>query len=88
VLRLVGATLSPDGYLAGGAAIHFEPSSARFSKALDLFHDTVQGVATSFASGAAALEAAGYTVAPVPENSGNHLGSREKGGSGGRRRGE
>lgn len=63
VLRIAGETLSPDGYLAGGAAIHFEPSSARFSKDLHLFHDTVQGVAVSFGSGAAALETAGYTVA-------------------------
>jgi len=35
------------GGVAGGAAIHFEPSSARYSKDVDLFHDTVQGVATS-----------------------------------------
>ena len=62
VLRLVGAALPADGYLAGGAAIHFEPSSARYSKDLDLFHDTVQGVATSFAAGAGALQAAGYVV--------------------------
>lgn len=31
---------TPDSYLAGGAALNIEPSSKRFSNALDYFHDS------------------------------------------------
>ena len=50
------------GYLAGGAALHFEPNSARFSRDLDFFHDSVERVASAFARDSTAMAAAGYTL--------------------------
>lgn len=54
---------SSDGYLAGGAAIHFAPNSTRFSDDLDFFHDSVARVAAAFESDRVRLENAGYQVA-------------------------
>ena len=53
---------SGDGYLAGGAALHFAPNSARYSDALDFFHDSLERVATAYQSDHTRLEAAGYTT--------------------------
>lgn len=53
---------SDDGYLAGGAALHFAPNSARFSDDLDFFHDSLERVAAAFQSDHVRLEKAGYTV--------------------------
>lgn len=53
-----GAT--DDRYLAGGAALHFAPDSARYSHDLDFFHDSAQRVARAFAVDSAVLEEAGY----------------------------
>jgi hypothetical protein len=50
------------GYLAGGAAIHFAPNTARYSDDLDFFHDTEARVAAAFAADRKALEAAGYAL--------------------------
>lgn len=53
----------PDAsYLAGGAALHFAPSSTRYSNDLDFFHDSVERVAAAFNDNRTRLEAAGYTV--------------------------
>ena len=52
-----------DSYLAGGAALHFAPNSARFSDDLDFFHDSLARVATTYKSDHAQLDATGYTVA-------------------------
>jgi hypothetical protein len=49
-------------YLAGGAALHFEPNSTRFSHDLDFFHDSVERVASAFARDRARMEATGYTL--------------------------
>lgn len=51
-----------DSYLAGGAAIHFAPNSARYSNDLDFFHDSVEQVAAAFEHDRTRLEAAGYAV--------------------------
>ena len=51
-----------DRYLAGGAALHFEPNSTRYSHDLDFFHDSVERVASTFSADRARLEAAGYGV--------------------------
>jgi hypothetical protein len=53
---------SDDRYLAGGAALHFAPNSARYSDDLDFFHDSEQLVARAFTADRARLEAAGYLV--------------------------
>lgn len=51
-----------DSYLAGGAALHFAPNSARYSNDLDFFHDSVERVAAAFNDNRNQLEAAGYLV--------------------------
>lgn len=50
--RRVLADLAPsdDRYLAGSAAMHFVPNSARYSDHLDLFHDSETRVATAFSA--------------------------------------
>lgn len=50
------------GYLAGGAALHFEPNSTRFSRDLDFFHDSAERVAAAFARDSVRLETSGYTL--------------------------
>lgn len=51
-----------DRYLAGGAALHFSPNSARVSDDLDFFHDSEARVASAFAADRATLERAGYDL--------------------------
>lgn len=63
VARLLSANRSFDSYLAGGAAIHLEPHTRRYSNALDYFHDSVERVATAFADDVRQLQAAGHDVA-------------------------
>lgn len=53
---------SGEGYLAGGAALHFAPNSARFSDDLDFFHDSLERVATAYQADHARLESLGYLV--------------------------
>jgi hypothetical protein len=62
VLRLPGRNRTPDGYPAGGAALHFAPNSQRFSNELDFFHDSEERVASAFAADADLLRKAGSTV--------------------------
>ncbi len=62
VLALIGASRTPDSYLAGGAAIHFTPESLRFSSDLDFFHDSVERVATAFAADQLTLTGNGYSL--------------------------
>ena len=51
-----------DSYLAGGAALHIEPNSKRFSNDLDYFHDSVERVAEAFDQDRRLLETNGYSV--------------------------
>ncbi|MDA1348654.1 MAG: nucleotidyl transferase AbiEii/AbiGii toxin family protein [Chloroflexi bacterium] len=64
--RRVLAVLAPGrdaaGYLAGGAALHFSPNSARYSHDLDFFHDSSERVATAFAKDGKVLEEAGFVL--------------------------
>jgi len=46
--RLLSANRTEDSYLAGGAAMHLEPNSQRFSNDLDYFHDSAERVAGAF----------------------------------------
>ena len=62
VLALLAPSSGPEGYLAGGTALHIAPTSHRFSDDLDLFHDSVEAVATSFARDSGTLEEAGYRI--------------------------
>jgi len=62
VLALLGRSGRSDGYLAGGTALNLAPTSRRFSDDIDLFHDSIEAVAESFARDRASLEAAGYRL--------------------------
>ena len=56
------AATSDERYLAGGAALHFAPNSARYSDDLDFFHDTEERVAAAFAADRARLDELDYGV--------------------------
>jgi hypothetical protein len=62
VARLLSADRSEDSYLAGGAALHIEPNSKRYSNDLDYFQDSEERVASAFAADRARLEQAGFFV--------------------------
>lgn len=62
LLRLLARNRTFDSHLAGGAALHIEPQSERYSNDLDFFHDSVERVAQAFASDRQVLDAAGYRV--------------------------
>jgi hypothetical protein len=62
LLAALAAAPSDDRYLAGGAALHFAPTSTRYSDDLDFFHDTEARVASAFAADRGQLERAGYAV--------------------------
>jgi hypothetical protein len=48
IASLLSTNRSEGSYLAGGAAMHFEPNSIRFSRDLDYFHDSEELVAKAF----------------------------------------
>ena len=60
--RLLSTNRTPDSYLAGGAALHLEPNSRRYSNDLDYFHDSVERVAGAYREDAALLVASAYVV--------------------------
>lgn len=62
LLATLAAEATDGRYLAGGAALHFAPNSARYSDDLDFFHDSEQRVAMAFSADRARLEVAGYRV--------------------------
>ena len=62
VAKLLASQRTPDSYLAGGAAMHIEPMSKRYSNDLDYFHDSEERVATAFDADRTLLEAQGYGV--------------------------
>lgn len=62
LLAELARTPTDDRYLAGGAAMHFAPHSARYSDDLDFFHDSEARVARAFTRDRDQLEAAGYAV--------------------------
>jgi hypothetical protein len=64
VVRLLSHQRTPDSYLAGGAALHIEPNSRRYSNDLDYFHDSAQRVAEAFSADTRALADAGYDIEP------------------------
>ena len=70
VARLLSAQRSPDSYLAGGAALHIEPNSLRYSNDLDYFNDSPARVASAFDADRATLLAAGHQVDVLLERPG------------------
>jgi hypothetical protein len=59
-LRTLAAQRSPDSYIAGGIAINRD--GPRYSRDIDIFHDSEARLETAAQADAAALTAAGYTV--------------------------
>lgn len=62
IARLLASGRTEDSYLAGGSALHMTPQSIRYSNDLDYFHDSVERVASSFATDHQALHSAGYAI--------------------------
>jgi hypothetical protein len=62
-LALLAPNRAPDSYIAGATALHFSPNSTRFSRDVDIFHDSVELVAEAFAKDRSTLEEDDYTVA-------------------------
>ena len=62
LLAELAAAPTDDRYLAGGAAMHFAPNSARYSDDLDFFHDSEARVASAFAADRDRLQRADYIV--------------------------
>jgi hypothetical protein len=62
IARLIAVNRSPASHLAGGAALHLEPSSLRTSSDLDYFHDAEELVGKAFSEDRSLLEAGGYSV--------------------------
>ncbi|OGQ86123.1 MAG: hypothetical protein A2289_27130 [Deltaproteobacteria bacterium RIFOXYA12_FULL_58_15] len=62
IVGLLAQNRSPDSYLAGGAALHIQPQSKRYSNDLDYFHDSEQRVAQAFAQDRALLEKNGFAL--------------------------
>lgn len=62
IAELLAVNRTADSYLAGGAAMHIEPNSKRYSNDLDYFHDSEERVATAFADDGKLLRMTGYEV--------------------------
>jgi hypothetical protein len=72
VCRLLAAARRRRGesYVAGGAALGEALRTARLSRDVDVFHDTVDAVAASWDEDRRLLDAAAYRVEPVRERPG------------------
>jgi len=62
LVKLLIQNRSEGSYLAGGAALNFEPQSIRFSNDLDYFHDSEELVASSFNADQALLLKNNYQI--------------------------
>ena len=60
--RLLSANRTTDSYLAGGAALHLEPNTKRYSNDLDFFCDSESRVLEAFKQDSASLKYNGYSV--------------------------
>ena len=62
IAKLLSSNKTPEAYLAGGAALHIEPNSKRYSNDLDFFHDSEERVQETFEKDSAMLSAEGFTL--------------------------
>jgi len=60
--NLISTNRTPDSYLAGGAALNFEPNTIRYSRDLDYFHDSEKRVLSAFTEDQKLLESNGLNV--------------------------
>jgi hypothetical protein len=70
IAELLAINRSSDSYLAGGAAMHIEPNSKRYSDDLDYFHDSEERVAAAFAADSELLRQADYGLEVVLQQPG------------------
>ena len=70
ILRLLAARRKAGGesYVAGGVALTQALGASRVSRDIDLFHDTDEALAVSWAQDRLALQDAGFSVEPVRES--------------------
>jgi len=80
IARLLSCNRTEDSHLAGGAALHLQPNSKRYSNDLDYFHDSVERVATAFADDRALLEEHGCSL-QIELNQPGHIRASVKKGS-------
>ena len=66
--RLLSANRTESSHLAGGAALHLQPNSKRYSNDLDYFHDSAERVATAFASDLALLSSTAIRYTSISIN--------------------
>lgn len=62
VFKVISRNRNPDSYVAGATVIHRNASSPRYSRDIDLFHDTSEAVAVSAQTDADSLLKAGYKI--------------------------
>jgi hypothetical protein len=67
VFATIASARSEASYLAGGAALHLAPTGIRFSKKVDIFHNTAGEANAAFAADAATLRSDGLTVTVITE---------------------
>ncbi len=60
IVKILADNRNEESHLAGGAALHFQPNSIRYSEDLDYFHDTQNAVEKSFLLDQATLQKHGY----------------------------
>ena len=60
--RLLSENRCPESHLAGGAAIHIDPQSIRYSKDLDYFNDSPELVASAYEKDFELLKKHSYSV--------------------------
>ena len=79
VLRLLAAQRSPDSYIAGGIAINRQ--GPRFSRDIDIFHDSAERQESAVKADETVLIAAGYSITwPPHQRTGKHEAIVEKDG--------
>jgi hypothetical protein len=66
----MAAQRSPDSFLGGGAALHIEPNSLRYSNDLDYFQDSAARVASAYDADRRVLVGAGFEVETTIERNG------------------
>ena len=62
VAKILAKNRSQDSHLAGGAALHYQPNSIRYSNDLDYFHDSIERVASAFSADEKDLSKTGHDV--------------------------
>jgi hypothetical protein len=62
IAELLAVNRSAESYLAGGAAMHIDPNSKRYSNDLDYFHDSEERVAAAVRDDTRLLEQSGFAV--------------------------